>query len=252
MTHSIDINCDVGEVSIDRDEALLGHVSSCNVCCGGHAGDPVLITSTIRTAVNRGVAVGAHPSYPDIEHFGRIRMEMSPSGLSDHLRFQIAAIKATTESFGSQLSHVKAHGALYHDIHQRPEMADVFLDVVADFGAGIGVMAMANSSFANRCLERRQPLIRESFGDRRYVDGKTLAPRSVSDGVIESIDDFDRQMLGLLAGKIIAADGQEHRIDSDSICLHSDSPSAIIFAERLEMLANKAGVTIDSVKHHDD
>ncbi|MEP3480990.1 MAG: 5-oxoprolinase subunit PxpA [Fuerstiella sp.] len=244
MTKSIDINCDVGEVSFENDCALLPFVSSCNVSCGAHAGDPVLITSTIREAVRLGVAVGAHPSYPDAANFGRLSMQMPLNELSDHLRFQISTVKAITESFGAKLQHVKPHGALYHDVISRPDIAEVLLDVVSEIDPVLSVMGQANSEWAAYCDGRKQPFIHEAFADRRYANQTSLAPRRTRGSVIECETDFDQQVRGLLSGRVVDTAGSTYSLTVQSICLHGDSQHAVPFANRLQQLCDQAGVTM--------
>lgn len=247
MTTSIDINCDVGELSFDNDAALLPFVSSCNVSCGAHAGDPVLITSTIREAIRLGVAVGAHPSYPDAANFGRVSMQMRLSELSDHLRFQIGTVKAITESFGAKLQHVKPHGALYHDVISRQDIAEVLLNVVSEIDASLAVMGQADSELAAYCDARKQPFIHEVFADRRYANRTSLAPRSAQGSLIDCEADFDQQIRDLLKGQIVDLEGQSHSLSVQSICLHGDSEDAVQFANRLQLLLDEAGVTMAAI-----
>lgn len=247
MTTSIDINCDVGEMSFENDAALLPFVSSCNVSCGAHAGDPVLIASTIREAVRLGVAVGAHPSYPDAANFGRVSMQMPLSELSDHLRFQIGTVKAITESFGAKLQHVKPHGALYHDVISRQDIAEVLLNVVSEIDPTLPVMGQADSELAAYCDARNRPFIHEAFADRRYANRTSLAPRNTQGSVIESEADFDQQVRDLLAGRIVDMKDSIHPLTVQSICLHGDSEHAVQFANRLQLLLDEAGVTMTAI-----
>lgn len=243
ITH-IDINGDVGETRFENDCAFLPYLSSCNVSCGAHAGDPVLIASTIREAVQRNVAVGAHPSYPDTANFGRVSMQMSLDELSDHLRFQIATVKAITESFGAKLQHVKPHGALYHDVISRQDIAEVLLHVISEIDPKLPVMGQADSELAAYCDSRKQPFIHEAFADRRYANRTSLAPRSMQGSVIDREADLDQQIRDLLEGRVVDLEGQSHSLTVQSICLHGDSEHAVQFANRIHQLLDKAGVTM--------
>lgn len=247
MIKSIDINCDVGEVSFENDCALLPFVSSCNVSCGAHAGDPVLITSTIREAVRLGVAVGAHPSYPDAANFGRVSMQMPLNELSDHLRFQISTVKAITESFGAKLQHVKPHGALYHDVISRRNIAEVLLDVISEIDPVLSVMGQADSEWGAYCDGRKQAFIHEAFADRRYANQTSLAPRNTQGSVINREADFDQQVRDLLSGRVVDTEGSTHSLTVQSICLHGDSQHAVLFANRLQPLCDQAGVTMNAI-----
>lgn len=244
MTTSIDINCDVGELSFENDAALLPFVSSCNVSCGAHAGDPVLIASTIREAVRLGVAVGAHPSYPDAANFGRVSMQLPLSELGDHLRFQIGTVKAITESFGAKLRHVKPHGALYHDVIHQQAIAEVLLNVVSEIDPTLAVMGQADSELAAYCDARKQPFIHEAFADRRYVNRTSLAPRSMQGSVIDRETDFDQRIRDLLEGRVVDLEGQSHSLTVQSICLHGDTEHAVQFANRIQQLLDEAGVKL--------
>lgn len=248
MMTNIDVNCDVGEISFANDRALLPFVSSCNVCCGAHAGDPALITSTIREAIRLGVAVGAHPSYPDAANFGRRSLQMPLNELSDQLQLQISTVKAITESFGARLQHVKPHGALYHDVNSQHDIANVLLDVVGEIDPELAVMGQADSDLAAYCHRKSRPFIHEAFGDRRYANRTTLTPRGSQGAVIDHQTDFDYQMHHLMKGQIVDAEGKTHSLTVQSICLHGDSEQAVQFASRIQQLFADAGVTMKAFK----
>ncbi|MCL4108862.1 UNVERIFIED_CONTAM: hypothetical protein GTU68_050486 [Idotea baltica] len=232
----IDLNCDVGEISSELDNALLPFVSSCSVSCGVHAGDLALIESTIREAIRQGVSVGAHPSYPDRANFGRVSMDIPTNVMAQHLHTQISTVKHIVESAGGQLKHVKPHGALYHDVVRKDELAKALLDVVSAFDSELAIFGQADSKLADLCERKGIRFVHEVFGDRRYVDRHSLVPRSEPTAVIESLADFERQLQHLLSGNIEDQNGQQHRITAQSICLHSDSPHSVEFANRAQQL----------------
>lgn len=235
-TMLIDLNCDVGEISSELDSALLPYVSSCSVSCGVHAGDLGLMESTIREAIGQGVSVGAHPSYPDRDNFGRVSMDVPTNVMAEQLHTQISTVKQIVKSAGGQLRHVKPHGALYHDVVRREELANALLNVVGAIDSELAIFGQADSGLADLCERRGISFVHEVFGDRRYLDGHTLVPRSEPKAVIESVADFERQLKHLLSGNIEDQNGQRHRITAQSICLHSDSPHSVEFAKRAQQL----------------
>ena len=226
----IEINCDAGEINREIDDSILPFVSSCNVCCGAHAGDAALIEGTIQKAIELGVNVGAHPAWPDRENFGRRTMELPLDELKASLLQQIAHVKQVTESNGGVLHHVKPHGALYHDVLRNPEIATLFLDVLTEIDSGLSVYGLAGSTFAESCKDRGIQFVHEAFGDRRYEAATELRARTNSDALIETEADFCNHMGKLTAGSVIDIHGQSHRLPVQTICLHSDTPNAINFA----------------------
>ena len=226
----IEINCDAGEISREIDDSILPFVSSCNVSCGAHAGDPALIEGTIRKAIEIGVNVGAHPSWPDRENFGRRSMELPLDELKVSLLQQIANIKQITESNGGVLHHVKPHGALYHDVLTNPEIAALFLNVLTETDSGLSVYGLAGSDFSESCDKRGIRFVHEAFGDRRYESATELRSRTYNDALIETEADFCNHMETLTTGSVIDIHGQTHGLPVQTICLHSDTPNAINFA----------------------
>lgn len=226
----IEINCDVGELSKEIDDSILPFVSSCNVCCGVHAGDDDLIDSTIAKAIELGVNLGAHPSWPDREHYGRKSMNLPLDELKSSLRDQILYIKDKVESKQGILRHVKPHGALYHDVLCKPEIATLFMNVISEIDSGLAIYAMAGSEFAENCTEQGLRFVHEAFGDRRYESATQLRSRNHNDALIESKADFCDHIERLLSFKIVDIQNVTHRMPVQTICLHSDTPNAIEFA----------------------
>ncbi|MGI9456563.1 MAG: 5-oxoprolinase subunit PxpA [Aeoliella sp.] len=231
MPASIDLNCDVGEVSFERDYSLLPLFSSCNVSCGVHAGDSVLIGSTLREALRLGVAVGAHPSYPDRTNFGRISMDLPPTELAEQLRDQIAKIQGMVESLGGRLQHVKPHGALYHDVAKDVHLAETVVEVVRQLSPTLAFYGQSGSHLAEICENKQVRFVHEAFGDRRYQNRTTLRSRAHTDAVLSDREEFQQQLLSLLEGFVVDVDGQKHALCVQTICLHSDTPQALEFAQ---------------------
>ena len=226
----IEINCDAGEISKEIDDSILPFVSSCNVCCGAHAGSPELIEGTIQKAIELGINVGAHPSWPDRENFGRRSMELPLSELKASLLEQILSVKQITQSNGGVLHHVKPHGALYHDVLRNPEIASLVLDVVSEIDSNLVVYGLAGSSFATKTDQHQLRFAHETFGDRCYESAFELRDRTRNDALIETESDFCDHFKQLLSGCVVDIHGQTHRLPVHTICLHSDTPNAINFA----------------------
>lgn len=231
MPNHMEINCDAGELTREIDDSILPFVSACNVCCGAHAGDETLIKGTIAKAIQLGVKVGAHPSWPDRENFGRKSMDLPIDKLLSSLHSQICFVKSIVEDHGSKLHHVKPHGALYHDVLRRPDLAVCLLEVVASIDPTLSIYGMAGSDFANHCRERRIRFVHEGFGDRRYASRCRLRSRTESGALIESESDFRDHMKQLIRGSVIDDQGETHRLPIETICIHSDTPHAVSLAK---------------------
>jgi len=226
----MEINCDVGEVSREIDDAILPWVSACNVCCGEHAGDEELIVGTICEAIRLGVSIGAHPSWPDRENFGRRSMNLAPSEFKATMNDQIRFIKSLVEAEGSKLDHVKPHGALYHDVIADTELARQLYEVVKSIDPSLVVYGMAGSVLEDLATTMGVRFVHEVFGDRRYDSRFKLRSRSESDALIDNEKDFQDHWRQLVSGKISDISGQVHSVPVESICIHSDTPNAIQFA----------------------
>lgn len=227
---TIDINCDAGEISREIDDSILPFVSSCNVCCGAHASDEQLITGTIKKAIELGVKVGAHPSWPDRENFGRETMDLALDQLKASLREQILSVKTITESNHARMQHVKPHGALYHDVLRRPELAALLIEIVSAIDPTMAIYGQAGSGFAEMCKSSGLRFVHEAFGDRRYESATELRGRSNGDGIVETEAEFCDHVGRLIKGTVIDIHGQAHQLPVETICLHSDTPNAINFA----------------------
>ena len=231
MLDTVDLNCDVGEVSSERDRALLPWVSSCNVSCGVHAGDPVLIADTLREALRLGVAIGAHPSFPDRQEFGRRHLDLPATELAEHLRYQIAAIDGMVRSLGGALHHVKPHGALYHSIAQDAQLAEMVVDIVRQTAPGSLFYGQAETQVAEICADRQIEFVHEAFADRRYENRLKLVPRSQPDAMITDAVALQTQLAALVEGAVVDVQGQRRPLKVQTICLHGDSPQAGEFAK---------------------
>ncbi len=231
MRDTIDLNCDVGELSWEHDAQLLTLVSSCNVSCGAHAGDLASITCTLREAVRLGVAIGAHPSYPDRKNFGRQSMPMSHDQLLNTVLEQCDLLRGIVRSLGGQLQHIKPHGALYHDLAQQPALAEAILCGVSQAFPKCAIYGPAGSGLADVCQRVGLRFIAEGFADRRYASATTLVPRAQPGATLEEAIEFQEHFDRLLQGEIRDTQNRVNRVVIETICLHSDTPTAIELAE---------------------
>lgn len=231
MRDAIDLNCDVGELDWERDAQLLPLVSSCNVSCGAHAGDVTLITGTVREAIRLGVAIGAHPSYPDRKNFGRKSMSMSAEQLLREVLDQCDLLRGIVRSLGGQLQHIKPHGALYHDLAQQPQLAEAILSGVSQAFPKCAIYGLAGSPLADVCQGVGLRFIAEGFADRRYASGTTLVPRSQPGASLEDTIEFQEHFDRLLRGEILDTQNRLNQVCIETICLHGDTPSARALAQ---------------------
>ena len=223
MKQSIDLNADVGEylqlIRNGQQEAIILQVSSVNVACGGHSGDPSTMSVTIQQAMRSGAAVGAHPSYPDPANFGRLDMNLTGVALVGSIHQQIVALDNAARSLGARLTHVKPHGALYNAAARHADVAKAIAEAMKFFGRGIPVMGLANTVMIQTLEAEGIPTISKGFADRAYAPDGTLIPRSVPGAVLTNPETVAVQALGLArAGRV------------QSICIHSDSPGALNLA----------------------
>jgi UPF0271 protein len=240
----IDLNCDVGEGAGD-DARIVPLVSSVNVACGFHAGDPSTIRETIRLAARHGVAVGAHPSYPDRAGFGRTRMARSPDQVQDDVLYQVAAVRAFCAAEGVPLVHVKPHGALYNSAAQEPALARAVAGAVLQVDPGLVVVCLAGSpmvgvvrSMGLRCAE-------EAFADRGYTSGGTLVPRGEPGALVEDPGEVaDRVATMARERRVTGVDGRPVAVVADTICLHGDTPGAAELAAAIRARLAREGILV--------
>lgn len=244
---TIDLNADVGEIpELARvEEELLGVVTSVNVACGGHAGDAESMERVVRAAMAHGVAVGAHPSYPDREGFGRRTMRISLEEVSAAVATQVAALLDVTRQCGTWLSHVKPHGALYNAAAKDAALARAMAEGVARVAPGVVLVGLAGSVMLQSFSEEGFPFVGESFADRGYEPDGTLTPRGRPGALKATAAEAADQAVSIaLHGEVVASDGKRVRVDARTLCLHSDTPGAVDIAREIAARLRKAGVEI--------
>lgn len=241
----IDLNADVGEGYASTDAALIPLLSSANIACGGHAGNADSIAAAVSLCRAHGVAVGAHPSYPDAAGFGRREISMDWQELRASLVSQIRQIARIARAAGVALVHVKPHGALYNRAATDPLLATLVAEAVREVDPSLVLVGLAGSCLpaAGRAAGLR--VSREGFADRRYTPQALLVPRSAAGSVLEDPVLVREQVLSLvLAGRVMSSSGCAVPVEVDTICLHGDGPHAVLFARHVRESLEGAGVCI--------
>lgn len=245
---TIDLNADVGEGFDDTDAALLPLVTSANIACGGHAGDADTMAATVVRCLAHGVAIGAHPSYPDRAGFGRREMALSAEALDASIRAQIRSLMRIASASGARLSHVKPHGALYNRAAVDPAVAAIVANAVREVDPALALVGLAGSHLlaAGRAAGLR--VVSEGFADRRYTAEGVLVPRSDAAALITDAEAASEQVRRmLLERRVTSVDGKDVALEIDTVCLHGDGPHAITFAHRLRAALAAAGVRPQAV-----
>lgn len=249
---SIDLNCDMGEsfgaYTIGADEAVMASITSANVACGYHAGDPGVMRRTVRLARDAGVAVGAHPGFPDLVGFGRREMRMAAQDVEDMVVYQIGALAAIANSEGVRLSHVKPHGALYNMAVTDKELAAAIARAVVAFDPALIFFALPGSELVRAASALGLQVALEGFADRSYQPDGSLTPRSRAGAVIHDVDAVVARALRMATdGVVTASDGSRLDMRVDTICTHGDTRGAQSLTRALRAGLEGAGVTVAAV-----
>jgi len=241
---SIDLNSDLGEG--DRHDAeILQIVSSCNIACGGHAGDNETMAATVRSAIANDVCVGAHPGYPDRDGFGRVSGYVSGDALYESLTMQVTTLADIAAQLGVKLTHVKPHGALYNDAVSDPSLADVIARVTAEAPGNAAFMGMAGTELQLAAERLGLEFIAEAFVDRAYEPDGTLVARSEPGAVHSDINVATTQAVGLAdAGRVTARNGDVIEVRADTLCIHGDTPGAADAARAVRDVLESHGIEI--------
>lgn len=242
----IDLNADLGEGS-GSDQQLLQLVTSANIACGFHAGDAQTMLQSVRWALESGVAIGAHPSFPDRENFGRTAMQLPPETVYAQVVYQIGALKAIVESEGGKLVHVKPHGMLYNQAAVDSQLADAIALAVQAVDPSLILVGLANSELIGAAERLGLVARQEVFADRGYQADGTLVPRSQPGAMIESEQQAIEQTLNMVQhGKVLSISGEEVAVRADSVCLHGDGAHALAFARRLRAAFAEQHISVTS------
>jgi UPF0271 protein len=249
MNRTIDLNCDMGESygawKMGADAGVMPYITSANIACGFHAGDPATVRKTVRLAVDAGVAVGAHPSLPDLMGFGRRVMRISPQDMYDLVIYQAGAVDAFARAAGAKLHHVKCHGALYNMAANDEGLSEAMVRAVKDMGAGVILYCLSRSKNFEIAKKSGIPVAGEVFADRGYSDDGTLAPRDKPGGMIEDPQASVKHVLGMIEeGHVTSLSGKRVPVAADTLCLHGDQPGAVTFAKRLRETFKGKGISV--------
>lgn len=248
---SIDLNSDIGEGfsqwRMGDDATMLGVVSSANIACGFHAGDARNMLATASTAVERGVAIGAHVSYRDLAGFGRRSMDVESADLVPEMMYQIGALQGIAGTVGGVVRYVKPHGALYNTIARDERQATDVVTAIRSVDPSLVLLGLAGSVVVRIAEEQGLATASEAFADRAYTAEGTLVPRSQAGSVLHDADQVAERMVRMVeAGEVEAIDGTVVPVRADSICVHGDSPGATAMAAAVRERLESAGVTIAS------
>jgi len=245
----IDLNCDMGEAfgnyPMPNDILLLDYISSASIACGFHAGDPAVMEMTVKAAVKKGVAIGAHPGLPDLQGFGRREMQITPKEAYQMVLYQVGALYAFVKAAGGRLNHVKAHGALYNMAGRNAALAEAIVDAVHDFDPGLILFALANSEMVVAAKKTGLAFASEVFADRTYQDDGSLTPRSDANALItDEKQSLDQALMMVNKQQVVSANNKLITLKADTLCLHGDGAHAVEFAKTIRNAFVAGGITI--------
>lgn len=249
---TVDLNCDMGEsfgaYRIGQDESLLPYISSANIACGFHGGDPAVMRRTVELAFQHGVAVGAHPGLPDLQGFGRREMQISPQEAYDLVLYQTGALEAFTRAAGAKLQHVKPHGALYNMAARNSALAEAIAEAIYRLNPELVLFGLAGSELIKAGQKLGLSTAQEVFADRSYQQDGSLTPRNQANALISNPEQAVQQVMCMLKeGKVKSLQGSDIAIQADTICIHGDGPHALVFAQQLHRALQQQGISLQPV-----
>ena len=223
----IDINCDVGE-GINNEEFLLPYIQTCNIACGGHAGDAESMQKIVMLGLEYHVKIGAHPSYPDKDNFGRLTLKIGDEQLIQSVQYQINMLNSIVTNLGGELHHIKPHGALYNDIAKNKKLALIFLTAIEKYKENTKLFVPYNSVIEKQAIKRGFRVIYEAFADRNYRDDLRLVNRKNSNALLTDVVEILNHVLEIQhKGIVTSINGTKVRIKANTFCVHSDTENAI-------------------------
>ena len=244
-----DLNSDLGEsfgaYTIGADDKIIPLVTSVNIACGYHAGDPLVMQKSVALAKQYGVSVGAHPGFPDLLGFGRRNMNATPAEVKAYIQYQVGALSAFCRAAGVKLHHVKPHGAMYNMAGADYKLARAVAEAVAEIDDSLVLLALSGSEMIRAANEIGLPCASEVFADRHYEEDGSLRARSKPDSVIHDEEECICRVLRMVTeGKVTAVTGKDIDLRADSICVHGDTPEALAFIRRIRETLEKNGIGI--------
>jgi len=251
MDFRIDLNCDLGEsfgrYELGDDEAVMASITSANVACGLHAGDPLVIERTIRLAVRHGVSVGAHPGYPDLQGFGRRVMDLTPEETEAFTLYQVSALAGMARANGVELAHVKPHGAMYNQAAREGKLAEAIARGVRRFSRELVLVGLAGSALIAAGQAAGLRVANEGFPDRAYNADGMLKPRRLPGAVLVSIEEICSQAMRLATEGILVTEGDnQRRVTVETLCIHGDHPGAARNAAAVRKSLEEKGIKVIS------
>ena len=249
----VDLNSDLGEsfgrYTLGMDDQILPVISSANVACGFHASDPVVMENTVKLAKASGVAVGAHPGYPDLMGFGRRNMTVTPQEARDYTLYQLGALDAFLRPMGMTMQHVKPHGAFYNMAAKDYELAKAICQGVKDFDPSLILLGLSGSEMIRAAEDLGLRAVSEVFADRAYEEDGTLVSRKKPGAMITDEEEAIARVVRMVTeGKVTAITGRDIPIRAQSICVHGDGEKAVLFAKKIRAALEEHGVTICPMK----
>lgn len=246
---TIDLNCDLGEsfgaFRMGQDQALLPLITSANVACGFHAGDPSTMNQTIIWATQHQVQIGAHPSLPDLQGFGRRKMVISPEKIYELIIYQLGSLSGFAQIHHTRIKHVKPHGALYHMSAQDSTIAEAIAEAVYDFDPRLILYGLAQSVSIQMGRKKGLQVAEEIFADRTYQPDGSLMPRTLPQAIISEVDQAVQQVIQILTEKrVTTINGKVIPLHADTVCIHGDHPRALHFVQTLRSALNKHQIQI--------
>ncbi|APB37419.1 MAG: 5-oxoprolinase subunit PxpA [Heyndrickxia faecalis] len=251
---SIDLNCDMGEsfgaYTIGKDEEILDLITSANIACGFHAGDPTVMRKTVRMAAEKGVGIGAHPGLPDLMGFGRRNIQISPQEAYDMTVYQIGALAAFAKAEGSTVRHVKPHGALYNMAAKDTGLAEAIAKAVYDVSPDLILFGLAGSELVKAGEKAGLKTASEVFADRTYQQDGALTPRREPNALIEDRETAAKQVIRMIKeGAVTSVQGEDVSVRADTICIHGDGRQALHFAAFIRQSLEQEGIKIEKISH---
>ncbi len=246
---SVDLNCDMGESfgawRIGADDALMPHITSANIACGFHGGDPGVMRRTVAAAKSAGVAIGAHPGLPDLVGFGRRTLDVTPAEVYDLVVYQVGALGAFASAAGAKLQHVKPHGALYNMAAADVELSDAIAEAVRDVDRALVLFGLAGSPMIHAGERAGLRAAQEVFADRNYMNDGSLVSRRRDDAMVTEVTEAaDRALMMVREGKVRTVEDSVIAIHADTICIHGDGRNAVAFARAIRSRLEDAGIAV--------
>ena len=245
----VDLNSDLGEgfgdYVLGQDTELVKYISSANLACGWHAGDPMIMEKSVKMCADSGVAVGAHPGYNDLMGFGRRYMKLKPEEVKAYIKYQLGALMAFTQSYGIKIQHLKAHGALGNAALKDPALAAAICQAVKEVNPEIIIMSLANCHVVKTAEEMGLRFANEVFADRAYQEDYTLVPRGIPGAVIHDADYAVKRVIRIIKEKKVETlDGKEIDINCHTICVHGDTTEAVEIVKGMREAIEAEGIQI--------